>query len=185
MRCRLLCFGRKQLKVQARVGCFSVALVRSLTKCDLWPKVAELFTSQLNSIYHLGKTPLDLDVMTMASFRHMMPRAGLSFHSRQLQHRLLLPSVRHASTSNPTPPKPRLLEKPERFNPPSHPSRLRSKPRAYTVPLSEAERQAQKTRRYPHMMPPEGSFMYWFLTNKLVHVWITFVCSICHINKNQ
>ncbi|KAK3704249.1 hypothetical protein LTR37_013923 [Vermiconidia calcicola] len=84
---------------------------------------------------------------------------------------MLIPAARYAST---TPPKPRVLEKPERFNPPSHPSRLRTKPRQYPgPPISEHEREAQKTRRYPHMMPPEGSFMRWFLTNRILHMWIT------------
>jgi hypothetical protein len=27
------------------------------------------------------------------------------------------------------------------------------------------------------MMPPEGSFMHWFLTNKMLHTWITVVRS--------
>ncbi|KAF2484304.1 hypothetical protein BDY17DRAFT_323171 [Neohortaea acidophila] len=110
----------------------------------------------------------------MASVRQLIPRASLALHSRQLQHRLLLPTIRNATTTRPPPPpKPRVLEKPERFNPPSHPSR-RARPRQYPgPPLSEHERQAQKTKKYPHMMPPEGSFMFWFLTNRAVHVWIT------------
>lgn len=33
----------------------------------------------------------------------------------------------------------------------------------------------QKTKRYPHMMPPEGSFMHWFLTDRTIHLWITIV----------
>ncbi|KZF20036.1 hypothetical protein L228DRAFT_270794 [Xylona heveae TC161] len=71
----------------------------------------------------------------------------------------------------------RLLEKPTRFNPPSHPARLpsrRSMPRSYPgPPLSAGEQQAQQTRKYPHMMPTEGTFMHWFLTNQLLHLWIT------------
>jgi len=119
---------------------------------------------------------------TMSSLRLLAPRASLSLHSQQLQHRLLIPSIRHASTS--PPPKPRVLEKPERFNPPSHPSRIRSKPRFYGPALSEHERQAQKTRRYPHMMPPEGSFMHWFLTDRTVHLYITLVPPV-HISHNR
>ncbi|TKA75762.1 hypothetical protein B0A55_04318 [Friedmanniomyces simplex] len=107
----------------------------------------------------------------MASLRPLVPRASLTLHSKQLQSRLVLPRFRHASTT--PPPKPRLLEKPERFNPPSHPSRIRAKPKYYGAPLSGHEREAQKTRRYPHMMPPEGSFMHWFLTDRTVHLFIT------------
>lgn len=110
----------------------------------------------------------------MASLRQLIPRASLTLHSRQLQHRLIATTVRHASSTTP-PPKPRLLEKPERFNPPSHPSRLRSKQRYTGPPLSEHERKAQKTRKYPHMMPAEGTFMFWFLTNRPLHMWITLV----------
>src|ERR1700759_898307 len=115
----------------------------------------------------------------MASIHQLVPRARLTLHSRQLQHRLFLPYARHASTT--PPPKPRVLEKPERFNPPSHPSRLRTRPRQYPgPPLSEHERQAQKTRQYPHMMPAEGTFMHWFLTNRALHVSISFVSHPTH-----
>nr|POE56103.1 hypothetical protein CFP56_75438 [Quercus suber] len=107
---------------------------------------------------------------TMASLRLLAPRAGLALHSKQLQQRLLLSTFRHASTS---PPKPRVLEKPERFNPPSHPSRIRSKPKYYGPDLSEHERKAQRTRQYPHMMPAEGTFLHWFLTNRNIHLFIS------------
>ncbi|KAI9710963.1 MAG: hypothetical protein M1820_002400 [Bogoriella megaspora] len=81
---------------------------------------------------------------------------------------------RYASSSSPSSAKPRVLEKPAKFNPPSHPSRLRSKPRAYAgPPLSEQQKQEQKVKQYPHMMPPEGTFMNWFLRDKSIHVWIS------------
>lgn len=32
-----------------------------------------------------------------------------------------------------------------------------------------------KTKRYPNMMPPEGSFMWRFLTDRRLHMWITLV----------
>ncbi|KAI5370484.1 hypothetical protein Slin14017_G013630 [Septoria linicola] len=106
----------------------------------------------------------------MASLRLLVPRAGFSLHSRQLQRLRLSPAVRYASTEKPTPPKPRVLEKPDKFRPPSHPSRLRSKTRyTYGPDLT----QSQKTKRYPHMMPPEGTFMHWFLTNRTIHLWIS------------
>ncbi|EGP91750.1 uncharacterized protein MYCGRDRAFT_67504 [Zymoseptoria tritici IPO323] len=111
----------------------------------------------------------------MASLRLAVPRAGLSLHAKQLQQtRWFLPVLarRHASTSEkPTPPKPRVLEKPDKFRPPSHSSRLRSKPRYNYGPDLTQE---QKTvRRYPHMMPPEGTTMHWFLTNRTIHAWIS------------
>jgi hypothetical protein len=84
-------------------------------------------------------------------------------------------SVRHASTT--APPKTIVLEQPDKFRPPSHPQRLnRRAPRQYPgPPLSEAERKAQKTKRYPHMFPNEGTFMHWFLTNRWLHLFITVV----------
>jgi len=84
-----------------------------------------------------------------------------------------LVSSRHASTE--LPPKTIVLEKPDKFRPPSHPQRLNKRPpRQYPgPPLSEPEREAQKTRRYPHMFPNEGTTLHWFLTNKWIHMWIS------------
>lgn len=115
----------------------------------------------------------------MAALRISLSPSAFALHSRQFQRFLALPvGIRHASSA--PPPKPRLLEKPDRFNPPSHPSRLRSKHRSYGAPLPEHERRAQKTRSYPHMMPAEGTFTHWFLTNKSIHLWISIVCeSLC------
>lgn len=110
----------------------------------------------------------------MAALRTSLAPSAFALHSRQFQRFLALPvGIRHASSA--PPPKPRLLEKPDRFNPPSHPSRLRSKHRSYGAPLPEHERRAQKTRSYPHMMPAEGTFTHWFLTNKSIHLWISIV----------
>lgn len=129
----------------------------------------------------------------MSAVRLAVPRAGFQFHSQQLllrqrtsqltQQQQHLQSawlqLRRATTSAPpppkAPPKPRVLEQPDRFRPPSHPQRIRPKPRYAGPPLAEHERQAQKKRQYPHMMPPEGTFMHWFLTDRTVHVFITMV----------
>lgn len=129
----------------------------------------------INFLRGLGRHSIHspADDADMSAIRLLAPRASLGLHSKQLQQRLLLPTLRYASTT--PPPKPRVLEKPERFNPPSHPSRIRRKPKYYGPSLSEHERQEQKTKQYPHMMPPEGSFMRWFLTDRRVHVYITIV----------
>ena len=87
-----------------------------------------------------------------------------------------LPVCRNASSN---PPKQIVLEKPERFNPPSHPARLHKKPspRSYPGPrLSESQVEEQKTKQYPNSFPPEGTWRYWFLTNRRIHVYITLVC---------
>ena len=96
-----------------------------------------------------------------------------------LQRRAPRLSIRNASTA--IPPKTIVLEKPDKFRPPSHPQRLNRKPpRQYPgPPLSESERQAQKTRRYPHMFPNEGTPLHWFLTNKWIHMWISLVRLQC------
>ena len=93
--------------------------------------------------------------------------------------RLTAPPTCHASTVA-TPPKgkPIVLEQPDKFRPPSHPARLNARrvPRSYPgPPLPKAEKEAQATRKYPHTFPNEGTRMYWFLTNKYVHLWITLV----------
>lgn len=70
---------------------------------------------------------------------------------------------------------PFVLEKPDKFRPPSHPSRIvkRQIPRNYAgPPLSAEELEAQKTKQYPNMFPPEGTKMHWFLTNKRLHLVI-------------
>lgn len=70
---------------------------------------------------------------------------------------------------------PRVLEKPERFNPPSHGARLPKKqiPRHYGGELSEAEVKVQAQKDYPMTMPAKGSFAHWFLTSRWIHMVIT------------
>lgn len=91
-------------------------------------------------------------------------------------HRLLL---RRAYASKPEDGKPRVLEKPDKFRPPSHAARLpssRKRPQyTYGPRLTPEELMAQNRKKYPNMMPPEGSFMHWFLTNRMLHVYISFV----------
>jgi hypothetical protein len=123
-------------------------------------------------------------ILTMAALRASLGPSAFALHSRQFQRFLALPvGIRHASSA--PPPKPRLLEKPDRFNPPSHPSRLRSKHRSYGAPLPEHERRAQKTRSYPHMMPAEGTFIHWFLTNRNIHLWISIVGIFLQFSKKM
>ncbi|OCK87273.1 uncharacterized protein K441DRAFT_623398 [Cenococcum geophilum 1.58] len=109
--------------------------------------------------------------------RFLLPRANYLLRPRT---RLLPPTsnphsalVRHASNSQPSS-KPPVLEKPAKFNPPSHGARLpRKKPRNYGPAPTEQQKHEMKTKKYPNMMPPEGSFMHWFLTNRWLHTWIS------------
>ncbi|KAI9805448.1 MAG: hypothetical protein M1825_000699 [Sarcosagium campestre] len=83
---------------------------------------------------------------------------------------------RRAASGNASPTsKPRVLEKPTKFTPPSHPARLpRRAPVNYPGPrLSATAQEIQKTKQYPHMMPAEGTFLHWFITNRKIHVYIT------------
>lgn len=93
-------------------------------------------------------------------------------------HSRLVPSplqpVRHAS-SKPITNKSRILEKPDRFRPPSHGKRLPRARRTFGPALSEAEVHAQATKKYPNMMPAKGTFMHWLLTNRPLHLWISLV----------
>ncbi|KAI0124892.1 hypothetical protein BJ170DRAFT_480250 [Xylariales sp. AK1849] len=76
--------------------------------------------------------------------------------------------------ATPDPSKPIVLEKPERFNPPSHGSRLpRSTPKHYGGPLSQEEVQSQKKKEYPGMPPPENTWAHWFFNNRHIHMFIT------------
>ncbi|GFF50951.1 hypothetical protein IFM58399_08941 [Aspergillus lentulus] len=92
-----------------------------------------------------------------------------------------VPSSRRCASSDDGS-KPRVLAKPDKFRPPSHPARrvvptrngrVVSGPINYPGPrLSEKEKEEQKTRKYPNMFPPEGTIMYKFLTSRWIHIWI-------------
>ncbi|OAL72403.1 hypothetical protein A7D00_3402 [Trichophyton violaceum] len=114
----------------------------------------------------------------------LLPRGGLSQSS--LQYLRITPRrtlLRHAnfsssSASHAAPTKPRVLEKPDKFRPPSHPARRvvnpNKTPRNYPGPPPTAkEIEDRKTKRYPNMFPPEGTVLFKFLTNKGIHVWIS------------
>ncbi|KAI0396004.1 hypothetical protein F5Y17DRAFT_163393 [Xylariaceae sp. FL0594] len=70
--------------------------------------------------------------------------------------------------------KPLVLEKPERFNPPSHGSRLpRSTPRHYGGPLTSEELKFQATKSYPGLPPPPNTWSHWFINSRGLHTFIT------------
>ncbi|KAK3320891.1 hypothetical protein B0T19DRAFT_252171 [Cercophora scortea] len=83
--------------------------------------------------------------------------------------------ARFASSTSPPPSGPRVLEKPTRFNPPSHGARLPKKvtPRHYGGELSADEVQAQKRKDYPGLKPPPGTFGHWILSSRWIHATIT------------
>ncbi|KEY69542.1 hypothetical protein S7711_02077 [Stachybotrys chartarum IBT 7711] len=95
--------------------------------------------------------------------------------------------IRFASTG---PDKPVVLEKPLKFNPPSHGSRLKrgSMPKHYGPPLSAEEVAAQNQKHYPGVMAPEGSWQHWFWHSRALHLFITlgtlFGLAICTFFMN-
>lgn len=115
--------------------------------------------------------------------RFLLPQRSSIWRSRTISPSKAVHTIRNAShkappKANTTPitPKVPVLEKPERFNPPSHGARLPNARLQYSgPPLSEAQRAAQKTKRYPNMMPNEGTFLHWFLNNRSIHIYITLV----------
>ncbi|KAI1769623.1 hypothetical protein GGR53DRAFT_8972 [Hypoxylon sp. FL1150] len=85
------------------------------------------------------------------------------------------PTTKPAATPAPVDPsKPLVLEKPERFNPPSHGARLpRSTPKHYGGPMSDAELQAQSVKTYPGLPPPDNTWTHWFIHSRSIHLFIT------------
>lgn len=80
------------------------------------------------------------------------------------------------AAAKPDPSKPFVLEKPEKFNPPSHGTRLpRSTPRHYGGGTTFEEAKAQEKRSYPGLPPPQDSWAHWFLNNRTIHIVITMV----------
>lgn len=108
----------------------------------------------------------------MGSITYLSP-SFLVPRSIRIWRRLTYPT-RRAYASSPSGGK-IVLEKPAKFNPPSHGSRLpRGKgPRHYGGPLSETEIKAQVRRDYPGMPPPPGTFGHWFWRSPKVHAWVT------------
>lgn len=97
--------------------------------------------------------------------------------------------IRFASTTT-KPAKPIVLEKPLKFNPPSHGSRLRKNtlPKHYGPELTVEEKRAQGQRDYPGMMAPDGTWAHWFWHSRLLHTFITMgtllVLGICTFFMN-
>lgn len=117
--------------------------------------------------------------LTTSIPRFLLPQRGLIWRARLPAPSTISQTIRHASkktTPKKNSSKPLVLEKPTKFNPPSHGARLPREAPRYPGPQLSAEEQAmQKTKKYPSMMPPEGTFMHWFLTNKSIHMYISLV----------
>lgn len=115
--------------------------------------------------------------------RFLLPQSGVIWRRANLGNRLRdseVLVVRYASsTAQNAKGKQVVLEKPEKFNPPSHGARLPKKNRPqqqhYGGALSSDEVAAQKRTDYPGMTPPKGTWGHWFWNSRAVHVCITSV----------
>ncbi|KAE8452793.1 hypothetical protein EG329_013065 [Mollisiaceae sp. DMI_Dod_QoI] len=106
--------------------------------------------------------------------RFLLPQGGAIWRTRFIQPSNASLFIRNASKSSKKSSKPLVLQKPTKFNPPSHGSRRRTDAPRYPGPqLSAEEEAAQDAKKYPNMMPPQGSFMHWFLNNRSIHLYIT------------
>jgi len=147
--------------------CWSETVSRSPYR-KLWiasiSKGRQHTASQLLS--HLSDPTMPPKIATIPRF--LLPQTGAIWRNQ---------FVRNATTKA-KPGKPLVLEKPARFNPPSHGSRISKGPPRYQYAgpqMTEEQKAAQATKKYPSMMPPEGTFMYWFINNKSIHLYITMV----------
>lgn len=124
----------------------------------------------------------------MASSKAIIPRFLLPLQgplwrgiqiplSQNIRIRFASGSSKSTSSSPGKPEKPIVLEKPLKFNPPSHGSRLKrnTTPKHYGPDLTAEERVAQSQKNYPGMMAPEGSWAHWFWHSRLLHTFITMV----------
>src|ERR1700712_5977641 len=96
--------------------------------------------------------------------RFLLPQGGAIWRTRLSTPSTASVTIRNASkkhTPKPAPKgpsKPLVLEKPTKFNPPSHGQRLKTGPTNYPGPqLSDLHRAANKNKKYPNMMPPDGT----------------------------
>jgi hypothetical protein len=111
--------------------------------------------------------------------RFLLPRGSAIWRVKAVASSTACKSIRNVSnkTKHAAASKPRVLEKPTKFNPPSHGSKLRKAAPRYPGPaLSEDEVITQRTKAYPNMMPPPGTFLHWFVNNRSIHIYITLVC---------
>lgn len=116
--------------------------------------------------------------LTTSIPRFLLPQRAAFWKTRvPISSSTSLLMVRQASKVTKPPPKnskPLVLEKPAKFNPPSHGSRLRKEPPRYPGPQLSAEEAArQGMKKYPHLMPPPGTFLHWFLNSRSIHIYIT------------
>lgn len=162
------------LRVSSETLRFPASLVRSsYENGSPYFEVVDSFNFDTISDCQLGSHTLVAHQFTMPPKittipRFLLPQTGAIWRNQ---------FIRNATTKSKSG-KPLVLEKPTKFNPPSHGSKITKGPPRYQYAgpqMSEEERTAQAKKQYPNLMPPEGTFMFWFINNRSIHLYITMV----------
>ena len=180
--------GQKNTK---KFGASAKPLVRGLG--DLYVSPPQTSTSQPHCATTISALRAQShSVHTMASLhsipRFLLPRGPSLLRIRTpspYPSRILPLALRYTSTLPPRPKslaeqirKPSVIPQPDKYRPPSHGRRTpRSETamRSYGPKLSEEDKERMRTKKYPNMMSPEGTFSHWFLNNRAIHLWISMV----------
>lgn len=164
------------------------------------PATSALFNFQDGgeNILNTGAHSLDLvRILPMAAAftipRFLLPQSGLIWRRANLGNRLRdseVLIVRYASSvAKNAKGKPIVLEKPEKFNPPSHGARLPRKNRPqqqhYGGALSGEDVAAQRKRDYPGLPPPPNTWEHWFWNSRVLHLGITMVSRAARIPRRS
>ncbi|KAF2691068.1 hypothetical protein K458DRAFT_287385 [Lentithecium fluviatile CBS 122367] len=99
-----------------------------------------------------------------------LPTTTLRYASSSSKHRTLSEQFRRRREATP------VIPQPDKYRPPSHGKRTprsETAQRSYGPPLTEEDKKRMRTKKYPNMMSPEGTFSHWFLNNRGIHLWIT------------
>ncbi|KAF2706648.1 hypothetical protein K504DRAFT_459054 [Pleomassaria siparia CBS 279.74] len=107
--------------------------------------------------------------------RQLLPRQPIQFPfpATNLRHASSKPRTLSEQFKKRAPP---VIPQPDKYRPPSHgarTSRSETPMRSYGPKLTAAQREEMRTKKYPNMMSPEGTFSHWFLNNRSIHLYIT------------
>jgi hypothetical protein len=143
-----------------------------------FPKLAPPLTT-IDDPLRSSLNPATTAMLPTPISRFLIPRGYAALRVTALpfpQHTI----VRHASAAAGKAKDTPTLAQPDKYRPPSHGRsvpRSITEQRSYGPKLTKEEKERMAKKKYPNMMPPKGTFMYWFLHNKELHIYISFVCT--------
>ena len=79
-----------------------------------------------------------------------------------------------------------VIPQPDKYRPPSHGARTprsQTEYRSYGPALTEEDKLRMRTKKYPNMMSPEGTFSHWFFNNRIIHLWISMVRNVSKLPR--